>query len=536
MSQSGALSSTGGSGGLVIETITGNSGGPVGPDATFNINLLGNNTLGIDIIGNPGTNTLTIIGIVSSTTQIGVIQIATNAETITGTDTSKAVTPDDLSAKLGVQTQFGVAIGNTTSGALNWSSAGTDGQVLIAATAADPAFSSLSSSDSSITFTPGPNTLSLQVSGGTTVGKTITGDSGGALSPTAGNWNLLGSGSITTSGAASTLTTQLTGLTNHAVLIGAGTSTITKVGPVASTGNVLMSNGAASDPGFSTATYPVSTTINQILYSSAANTVTGLATANNSIVLTDGSGVPSLATSLSNNFTFTTATSGATRTLTVSNTSNTASSNALQQVTVAGTSGGDPFTTYTVSGTTNWSQGVDNSDSDAYVLAASTALGTTNVMRATTAGEITYPLTPAFLAYLDSLTANVTGNGTTYTIGSAGALTEVFDQNSDFNTNGTFTAPVTGRYIFNASIGVVGTTIATSFTANLVTSNLTYQDFLQRAASGSNNTHLLGVLCDMDASDTATITMTVNGEAGDTADISGSGSTPRTFFSGYLAC
>lgn len=41
-----------------IETLTGNSGGAVGPDAAFNINLLGSN--GVLVTGNPGTNTLTI--------------------------------------------------------------------------------------------------------------------------------------------------------------------------------------------------------------------------------------------------------------------------------------------------------------------------------------------------------------------------------------------------------------------------------------------------------------------------------------------
>lgn len=39
-----------------------------------------------------------------------------------------------------------------------------------------------------------------------TVGQTITGDSGGALSPTAGNWNVLGRSGSKTSGAGSTLT------------------------------------------------------------------------------------------------------------------------------------------------------------------------------------------------------------------------------------------------------------------------------------------------------------------------------------------
>lgn len=41
---------------------------------------------------------------------------------------------------------------------------------------------------------------------GTGIGQTITGDSGGALSPTAGNWNILGGPGVTTSGSGSTLT------------------------------------------------------------------------------------------------------------------------------------------------------------------------------------------------------------------------------------------------------------------------------------------------------------------------------------------
>lgn len=41
---------------------------------------------------------------------------------------------------------------------------------------------------------------------GTGVGETITGDSGGALSPTAGNWNILGRSGSKTSGSGSTLT------------------------------------------------------------------------------------------------------------------------------------------------------------------------------------------------------------------------------------------------------------------------------------------------------------------------------------------
>jgi hypothetical protein len=76
------------------------------------------------------------------------------------------------------------------------------------------------------------------------------------------------------------------------VLVGAGTATITKVGPTATAGQVLQSAGAAADPAFSTATYPATTTISQILYSSSNNVVTGLATANRGVLTTGATGVP----------------------------------------------------------------------------------------------------------------------------------------------------------------------------------------------------------------------------------------------------
>ncbi len=104
-------------------------------------------------------------------------------------------------------------------------------------------------------------------------------------------------------------------LTNHGILVGSGTSAISQL--VAGTaGQVLQSGGAAANPAYSTATYPLTTTVNQILYSSSANTVTGLSTANSAILNTSAGGVPSLATSPSCSGTFTagtglTATTGA---------------------------------------------------------------------------------------------------------------------------------------------------------------------------------------------------------------------------------
>lgn len=110
----------------------------------------------------------------------------------------------------------------------------------------------------------------------------------------AGVVTMAGSGSTTTVGGLNSLSFELTGLTNHSVLVGAGTTTITKVGPTSTAGQVLQSAGASADPAFSTATYPSTTTINQLLYSSAANTVTGLATANRAVLTTGATGVPVL--------------------------------------------------------------------------------------------------------------------------------------------------------------------------------------------------------------------------------------------------
>lgn len=96
-----------------------------------------------------------------------------------------------------------------------------------------------------------PN-ITIDVSG-SHVGQTITGNTGGAISPSSGNWNTLGTGSITIAGSGSTLTTQLTGLTNHNVLVGAGTATIGLISPSATSGVPLISQGAAANPIFGTA-------------------------------------------------------------------------------------------------------------------------------------------------------------------------------------------------------------------------------------------------------------------------------------------
>lgn len=62
----------------------------------------------------------------------------------------------------------------------------------------------------------------------------------------------------------------------------------------ATAGQILRS-GSSAAPSWSTATYPATTTVSQILYSSSANVIGGITTANSGVLVTNSSGVPSIA-------------------------------------------------------------------------------------------------------------------------------------------------------------------------------------------------------------------------------------------------
>lgn len=66
------------------------------------------------------------------------------------------------------------------------------------------------------------------------------------------------------------------------------------------TANQVLLSGSTAAPAWSTATYPATTTINQLLYSSAANTITGLATANSASLVTTSAGVPVFSSTMTN--------------------------------------------------------------------------------------------------------------------------------------------------------------------------------------------------------------------------------------------
>lgn len=236
---------------------------------------------------------------------------------------------------------------------------------------------------------------------------------------------------------------------------------------------------------------------------------------------------------------------GATTRLRVSNTDNTnASSIAEIQALVGGSSAGDPFMKWTVSGVLEYSMGIDNDDSDKLTITDGSSPSTgTALWEMTSAGERTMPLQPAFLASLTSTDDNETGDGTSFVLGDTDvgtALTEIFDQNGDFTSGASggafFTAPITGRYRFDACIILDDVTSAHNILQiSLVTNNRTITGTQATGAPDANGRQDLQVsmLVDMDETDTAKIAIAASGST-KTIDIFGS--TSRTFWSGCLVC
>lgn len=228
--------------------------------------------------------------------------------------------------------------------------------------------------------------------------------------------------------------------------------------------------------------------------------------------------------------------SGVTNTFTVTNGSNTASSAARETIVVGGGSAADPTLNFNVSGVTNWEMGIDNSVSDNLTISQGTALGTNDVWRMTTGGIRTMPLQPSFLAYKSANTANVTGDGTTYTII---CDTVVFDQNANYNNGtGTFIAPVTGRYQFNVSIEISNVSAShTDCDFDLTTTNRQYRlSTTNPGAFGAVSFFSLSgsVLADMNAGNTAIIQVFLAGGP-KTAGVNGN-VIVVTSFSGFLVC
>lgn len=163
-------------------------------------------------------------------------------------------------------------------------------------------------------------------------------------------------------------------------------------------------------------------------------------------------------------------------------------------------------------------------------LTGSIKQGATTCITTSSAGEVTQPNQPSFLAYNSATDSNVTGDGTDYTVDFD---TEVFDQGSDFATD-TFTSPVTGKYLLTCKVTLAEITSShTYLRVTLVTSNRSY---ISEWALGHNSSYYTidtNNLVDMDANDTAYVSVHVNGST-KSIDSYGDASNYYTTFSGSL--
>ncbi len=150
--------------GTIVTQFSADSG--VAVPAGNNINLLGTSAQGLSTSATGATVTFTNAN--ATTTQKGVVALATNAEAIAGTDTAKAITADDLKAKLGAQTSHGFAIGAGTTSAIAWTAEPSNGQLPIGSTGNAPVLSTLTAGTGiSITNGAGSITIANTSSSGT---------------------------------------------------------------------------------------------------------------------------------------------------------------------------------------------------------------------------------------------------------------------------------------------------------------------------------------------------------------------------------
>ena len=279
---------------------------------------------------------------------------------------------------------------------------------------------------------------------GTSDVDTLTGDSGGAISPVAGNINVLGGTNMTVAGAGSTLTANMdaaislaTSVTSPLYTAGAGVDldltvpagqdAVLKLGDAIGAQKISFTDSAdvevanldsdgtftainidgiigATTPAASTFTTVLATTsVSSPLYTAGAGVDLDLtvpagqdavlklgdAIGVNILQITDSADV-AVATLDSNgdltllNGDFVESRSAASLEVTnqLTNSDNTAAdSDAFFEVAVGGTSSGNPGIRFQISGGQNYSMGIDNADSDKLVICADNDLGTDVLMK-----------------------------------------------------------------------------------------------------------------------------------------------------------
>lgn len=162
-----------------------------------------------------------------------------------------------------------------------------------------------------------------------------------------------------------------------------------------------------------------------------------------------------------------------------------------------------------------------------------TSLVTSTTAKIDASNRMTNTSQPCFAYYCNAPVTNVSGDGTNYT---CLFQTQLFDQGSNFSSNTTFTAPVTGKYQFNLSVLTQNNLATHNPNFRLVINGSTNYVFGNYGGSFVANFLLTGsIVVAMNATDTATVVLqTSNGTK--TVGVYGAAGDPRTIFSGFLVC
>ena len=116
---------------------------------------------------------------------------------------------------------------------------------------------------------------------------------------------------------------------------------------------------------------------------------------------------------------------------------------------------------------------------------------------------------PSFMAVQNADQTNVTGDGSAYV---PQYTNVIYDITGSFNGSTTFTAPLSGKYLFDFTFQFTGVTAAMTLGyIQLITTAATYNIFYSNPANlrGNNNvfSYSTCILCNMTATDTASLSM-----------------------------
>lgn len=470
-------------------------------------------------------------------------------------------------------TQYGIVIAQGLSG-FTASNALGNGQLLIGSNATNPVPANLTAG-TGISITNGAGSITIGVNG-SVVGQTITGDSGGALSPTAGNWNIVSTSTngIDTSGSGSTLTvgmatpyadgdfefrsavsgqTRTLSVTNT---VDAASSQATVKTSVAGTssGDVWQQLSIGSTTSMAIGLDNSDSDKLKITYAASGSIDPSSGSTWFSMVPTTGAATFQ-ASSPANNAGITSQPSGGSvaggyRALYGSNTSNNSSANITIGLgnDTANAEGGIMVGSTTNSGvnpapsTPNkllmfsnvlldgiiYSTQKDTATHAWYTAQSSTALLVGGI---SAAGYWTKPKQPCFFGYLATGVTNVTGDSTAYTVAFD---SESFDQSGSLSGS-TFTAPVAGKYFLQAAVTLNNmTSAANPYDLEIrVNGSGVLKTTKTHSTTATNDSINASGIVSLAASDTVTVVV-IGYNTTKSLGVAGSASNWGTYFSGYL--